>query len=280
MYRKRSTTRADFAAWYPSARLTGGFTRVKHSAFTNAAAFTLIELLVVIAIIALLAAILFPVFARAREKARETTCVSNLRQIGMAVRMYVSDADETFPIFHAYNFSPAPGTPGHRGVESELEPYTKSAAVFHCPDDSGGPGSRSDLPASESYAGAYGSSYRFMAACFTVVFGADGSYQNNAPIDTTAYKEKTVADADYVYPSETRIMRDEMFPFFDPTHDPDGAKYGYTPGYYEQWHPNGGGMVFADGHAKFIVSEGAFQRTRATPDGKDYLNNGCWYGCE
>jgi prepilin-type N-terminal cleavage/methylation domain-containing protein len=59
--------------------------------------FTLIELLVVIAIIAILAAILFPVFAQAREKARQTQCVSNCRQIGMGIQMYLNDWDETFP---------------------------------------------------------------------------------------------------------------------------------------------------------------------------------------
>src|SRR5438045_8254156 len=60
-------------------------------------AFTLIELLVVIAIIAILAAILFPVFARAREKARQASCQSNLKQIGIAFKMYVQDYDETWP---------------------------------------------------------------------------------------------------------------------------------------------------------------------------------------
>ncbi|MFO7946564.1 MAG: DUF1559 domain-containing protein [Armatimonadota bacterium] len=60
--------------------------------------FTLIELLVVIAIIAILAAILFPVFARAREKARQTSCISNLKQIALATMMYADDHDETFPI--------------------------------------------------------------------------------------------------------------------------------------------------------------------------------------
>src|SRR5947209_16578789 len=61
------------------------------------AGFTLIELLVVIAIIAILAAILFPVFAQAREKARQVTCLSNLRQVGMATQMYMQDHDETVP---------------------------------------------------------------------------------------------------------------------------------------------------------------------------------------
>src|SRR5437763_1318002 len=70
--------------------------RTMHSARRIAAsAFTLIELLVVIAIIAILAAILFPVFAQAREQARQTVCISNTRQIGMAVQMYLEDYNET-----------------------------------------------------------------------------------------------------------------------------------------------------------------------------------------
>src|SRR5437667_8622065 len=103
-------------------------------------AFTLIELLVVIAIIAIIAAILFPVFAQAREKARETTCISNSRQIGLQVRMYVQDFDETMPIFYAYNTQPPSGQPGHKGIEELILPYGKSKDLFRCPDDAGGPG--------------------------------------------------------------------------------------------------------------------------------------------
>jgi prepilin-type N-terminal cleavage/methylation domain-containing protein/prepilin-type processing-associated H-X9-DG protein len=89
-------------------------------------AFTLIELLVVIAIIAILAAILFPVFARARENARKATCQSNLKQIGLAVMMYVQDYDETYPTADFF-------TPTNYWY-NVLDPYAKSKQVFICPD--------------------------------------------------------------------------------------------------------------------------------------------------
>jgi len=89
--------------------------------------FTLIELLVVIAIIAILAAILFPVFAKVREKARTTSCASNLRQIGLGVMQYVQDNDENYPTGQK-------GTLG-QGWAGPVYAYVKSTAVFHCPDD-------------------------------------------------------------------------------------------------------------------------------------------------
>lgn len=90
--------------------------------------FTLIELLVVIAIIAILAAILFPVFARAREKARANTCLSNVKQITLAIMMYTSDNDETYP--PAENFS---GGFSFRGL---VYPYVKNAGIYQCPSQS------------------------------------------------------------------------------------------------------------------------------------------------
>jgi len=88
--------------------------------------FTLIELLVVIAIIAILAAILFPVFAQAREKARQTSCLSNLKQLGLGFMQYTEDNDEYYPgsIFYG------------QGWAGKIYPYVKSKGVFTCPDDS------------------------------------------------------------------------------------------------------------------------------------------------
>jgi prepilin-type N-terminal cleavage/methylation domain-containing protein/prepilin-type processing-associated H-X9-DG protein len=87
-------------------------------------AFTLIELLVVIAIIAILAAILFPVFAQAREKARQTSCLSNEKQIALGFLQYFQDYDEQFPLI--------------RGTVSwvyTVQPYMKSTQILRCPDD-------------------------------------------------------------------------------------------------------------------------------------------------
>ncbi len=98
---------------------------------THSSGFTLIELLVVIAIIAILAAILFPVFAKAREKARQISCASNEKQIGLAFMQYLQDNDEMFPCgIRGTTF----GFLGS-GWAGELYPYVKSAGVYKCPDD-------------------------------------------------------------------------------------------------------------------------------------------------
>jgi prepilin-type N-terminal cleavage/methylation domain-containing protein len=111
-------------------------------------AFTLIELLVVIAIIAILAAILFPVFAQARESARAISCLSNMRQIGLSLRMYSQDYDEAYPnIYQGWGVA-NPATQEGWMWRNAIQPYTKNKGIMHCPSnpvaDVNGPGT---LPA-------------------------------------------------------------------------------------------------------------------------------------
>ena len=96
----------------------------------NKVAFTLIELLVVIAIIALLAAILFPVFGRARENARRSSCQSNLKQIALGIKQYTQDYDERFPF--GPNVANADYSTGWAGA---IQPYIKNLSIYQCPSD-------------------------------------------------------------------------------------------------------------------------------------------------
>ncbi len=110
---------------------TDAFARGKHRAFT------LIELLVVIAIIAILASILFPVFAKAREKARQISCLSNLRQLGLGFAQYVQDYDEKYPSIGGVDPNWETDTNYNQaGWGNQIYPYVKSVNVYACPDDS------------------------------------------------------------------------------------------------------------------------------------------------
>ncbi|MEO7719178.1 MAG: DUF1559 domain-containing protein [Capsulimonas sp.] len=106
---------------------------------THTQGFTLIELLVVIAIIAILAAILFPVFAKAREKARQTTCTSNMRQIGLGMVQYVQDYDELYPPVilggNIWSGCDAANPTACTSWARVIMPYIKSDKVFICPSE-------------------------------------------------------------------------------------------------------------------------------------------------
>jgi prepilin-type N-terminal cleavage/methylation domain-containing protein/prepilin-type processing-associated H-X9-DG protein len=154
--------------------------------------FTLIELLVVIAIIAILAAILFPVFAQAREKARQIACVSNAKQFMLGILQYAQDNDESMPISYNAKNSIGPvsaqllGCPT-TGVQTEIMPYVKSTQVFHCPDDNGGMVTNGDDIKGNAYVVEYDTTSKTPSPT-QAVSAAQASGHTYADIIGTSYK--------------------------------------------------------------------------------------------
>ena len=184
--------------------------------------FTLIELLVVIAIIAILAAILFPVFAKAREKARQTSCLNNCKQWGLAAVQYAQDYDEIL----AANYIAYPGaSPAYNLWYNTLQPYIKNTQVGRCPSSNG-----------PAYNGNWG--------------GTDYGYNSNLCPDNVGCAMATVA-----YPAETLVIADTDWT--RSTTDYAGSNswnllYSFHQSrFIPQRHNGGVNMVFADGHAKF-----------------------------
>ncbi len=182
--------------------------------------FTLIELLVVIAIISILAAILFPVFARARENARRTSCISNLKQVGLGIMQYTQDYDERLPSSWANNTEDSNHT-----VIYYTEPYVKSIQVFKCPSD--------------TFQGPYSYGYNYFYLAPQGLKSAVSLAQITVPAQTVMMTDDEIeaASRDYVYaPANWKL---------------NGGSIGTNDyGYVSPRHLEMVSTLWADGHVK------------------------------
>ena len=193
---------------------------------TTRRAFTLIEILVVIAIIGILAAILFPVFARAREQARKTSCLSNLKQIGLGLAQYTQDYDERFPLGQSY----VAGVVDLYWMEL-LDPYVKSTQIYACPSLSDG---AVRVVGTKTWPLAYGCNLTLMQSNNASALAS----LNNAS-ETILISEKSANDWP-AYPSSGSIS-----PAWLPAVDARRV---------DPRHSGGSNFVFGDGHAKWLTS--------------------------
>ena len=259
--------------------------RKRDPARTDPRGFTLIELLVVIAIIAILAAILFPVFQKVRENARRAACQSNAKQFTLGILMYAQDSDEAMPISYAVNNSIGPVASQMlnqpmAGIPAEIMPYIKSTEVFHCPDDSGGMQANGDGPTKgltwaqeggHTYADIVGTSYKFTHQNFSNPYpaGSQGAVTVGYAIPgTTGGKDveytasgETVIGTSFKNASPTgqglatvtlgnfsRPTETRVYADFPKAFSDKPLAAGKVP-----FHPLGTTIAYQDGHVKFVT---------------------------
>jgi len=211
--------------------------------------FTLIELLVVIAIIAILAAILFPVFARARGKARQGACLSDLKQIGLAFAMYAQDYDELLPFHGPSEFNWTYGwfwDPDDSlfGMQlrqnlgytySALNPYIRNAQIWFCQDDVWRTQVSAWAPAGVVWGTPAAAAEGFISYMFCVQWDTLPGFQ----MDPICPDPFTSLDISGQRPSEQCLMCD------------NGLWYSWNPADYKTPHFDGINILFLDGHAKY-----------------------------
>ncbi len=244
--------------------------------------FTLIELLVVIAIIAILAAILFPVFAQAKESAKQSVCLSNLKQVGLAASLYSNDMDDNLPSWAARVRPVNGGTSDYIPPDMQLMPYMKNDQVWTCPSDRVNRANPNGLP---WWDGNYKyklvkRSYAYVGPINTVEAGKEDNntgvfkFKNpnswdtigrsttelDAPAETIAFVEQWSASVLDQYVGEvwgsgfidcdTHKLPGRHVPSQGPEDSaPPGCSYQYQTNKPTPGHRDKGNYIFADGHA-------------------------------